>query len=205
MSPTTSADNPENVLAEYLNQVHPLTPKAAAYLNRHSFHVQLRKGEFLAVPGQQETNLYYITRGVIRSYFEISGREITTWINEEHEIVGTITNFGLSTPNEEFMQALEPCELIGIPQQSIDFCYRHFPETNIIGRILLEGYYRDAEERVIISRIPSAVKRYQRFEQRFPNLLYRVPLKYIASYLGMTHETLCRLRARQNTSSRVAL
>jgi hypothetical protein len=72
---------------------------------------------------------------------------------------------------------------------------------NVVGRKLLEEYYAASEERVYICRIPDARSRYQHFMETRQELVNRIPLKYIASYLGITLETLSRLRAK-NASRR---
>jgi hypothetical protein len=69
---------------------------------------------------------------------------------------------------------------------------------NIAVRILLEEYYAASEERAYISRLPSAEKRYNHFNATRPELLNRIPLKYVASYLGMSEETLSRLRGKKS-------
>lgn len=75
--------------------------------------------------------------------------------------------------------------------------FEKYPETNTVARRLWEHNYRGAEERAYLGRITSAERKYKKFIESQPNLMSRVPLKYIASYLGMTVETLCRTRARQ--------
>jgi hypothetical protein len=76
--------------------------------------------------------------------------------------------------------------------------YDRFPEMNKVGRMLLEEYYAESEERVYIARLPTAQARYQHFINSRPELLNRIPLKYVASYLGITLETLSRLRAKKS-------
>jgi len=76
--------------------------------------------------------------------------------------------------------------------------YETFPEMNRVGRMLLEEYYAASEERVYIARLPNAQARYQHFINSRPELLNRIPLKYVASYLGITLETLSRLRAKKS-------
>jgi len=92
---------------------------------------------------------------------------------------------------------LEDCELIAIPIKVTEEVFDKYPETNVVARRLWEYNYRGAEERAYLGRIPSAEKKYRQFIKNQPGLLNRVSLKYIASYLGMTVETLCRVRARQ--------
>lgn len=184
-------------LYSFLNAVHPLNPQSIPLLDQESFPLILKKGAFLVKPGRDNDKLFLVLNGVIRGFIKEEGKEITTWINEENEVVGTIRNMGLNMPCEEYVQAIEDAVVIAIPFSLMDQMYEQFPESNIIGRKLLEENYRGSEERAYISRIPSAEKRYKRFMQTQPGLLNRIALKYIASYLGMTIETISRVRSRK--------
>lgn len=183
-------------LTAIFKELYPLSGQAVECIDKSTFPLLIKKGKFLISPfDENHDNLYFIIRGVIRGYMLADGQEITTWINEEMELVGSIRNLGLEIETEEYLQALEDTTLIAIPKSFLAYMYEHFPEVNIIGRIMLEKSYRDAEERAYISRLPSAGKRYERFANTRPNLLNRIPLKYTASYLGMQLETLSRIRA----------
>lgn len=142
--------------------------------------------------------LYFIVKGAARGLIMDDDKEITTWINEENEVIGTIRNLGTGRATDEMVQALENCELVAIPYDTIEKLYAEFPETNVVGRIMLEESYREAEERAYIARMHSAEKKYKRLMDTRPNLCNRVPLKHIASYLGMTLETLSRIRNKRN-------
>jgi CRP-like cAMP-binding protein len=185
-------------LAVFFNAVHPISAEAVSVIDEETYPMTIQKGRYLVKPGSTGDSLFLILKGVVRAYIIEEGREITTWINEEHEIIGTIRNFGLSIPSEEYIQALETCELIVIPYKMVEYLYEHFPEANIIGRKLLEENYRGAEERAYISRVSSAEKKYKRFIETRQGLVNRVALKYVASYLGMTLETLSRIRNRRS-------
>lgn len=185
-------------LSYFFSQIHPVSDQALQLLDAATYPVKVGKGALILRPGSTGDLLYFIVKGVVRGYIMEEGKEITTWINEEREIIGTIRNLGLSRPSDEMVQAIENCDLVAIPYDIIERLYREFPETNIVGRIILEESYREAEERAYISRIPSAEKKYKRLIETRPNLTNRVPLKHIASYLGMTLETLSRIRNRRN-------
>lgn len=77
--------------------------------------------------------------------------------------------------------------------------YNQYPEFNITGRKILQHYYRDAEARAYIVRLTSAEKKYNHFIEKYNHLANRIPLKYIASYLGITIETLSRVRKKIST------
>jgi CRP-like cAMP-binding protein len=100
-------------------------------------------------------------------------------------------------PAEECIQAIEDCELVAMHYDAMQEMYERFPEMNRVGRMLLEQYYAASEERVYICRIPGAQQRYKHFLDSRPELANRIPLKYVASYLGITLETLSRLRAKK--------
>lgn len=192
-----NTSNGHSPLAEFFNQIHPLPDAAITIVDNGTFPVSVQRGKFLMKPGNTDDQYYLILKGAMRAYIKEEGKEITTWINEENEIVGSIRSLGRNVPCEEYIQAIEDTELIGIPYSLVQSLYEQFPEANIIGRIILEQSYRDAEERAFISRIPSAEKKYKRFIETRAQLVNRVSLKYIASYLGMTLETLSRVRSRK--------
>jgi CRP-like cAMP-binding protein len=78
--------------------------------------------------------------------------------------------------------------------------YAQSPEFNIVIRKLLQQYYRDAERRAFIARLTNAENKYKYFLTRYSHLANRIPLKYIASFLGITLETLSRVRKKLSKS-----
>ena len=188
----------QSPLAAFVNYIHPVSEAATKYINQHSFPLQVSRGEYLLRAGELCKHIYFIRKGVIRGYVKEGTKEVTTWITAENEMVSSIRGLSLQEPSLENIQAIEHCDLVVAAYESLQYLYENYIELNIVGRKLLEQYYRDAEERAYISRIPNAAKRYRHFLETKSNLANRIPLKYIASYLGMTIETLSRIRsARQ--------
>lgn len=181
----------------YLNMVAPLSTEVIGLFDKNTFPLFIKKGKLLLKPGSVADQLYFIVKGVMQGYIKEEGKRITTWINEENEIVGSIRTLGTSNPCEEYLQALEDTELVAMPVEFTEFIFNNYPKTNVIGRRLWEHNYRGAEERAYICRITSAEKKYTRFIKMHPDLINRISLKYIASYLGMTQETLSRVRNRK--------
>ncbi len=189
----------QNELLAFLHALSPLSKDAARLLSANCFELELKKGGFLFKPGMYLNNYYLLVNGVVRGYRKYKGEEITTWLNEENELITSISNLGLDQECEEYVQAITEARLIGLPAQIVEQLYETCPETAFIGRLLLEDNYRGAEERAFISRIPSADEKYVRFVNKHPGLINRIPLKYSASYLGMRLETLCRIRSKMVT------
>jgi CRP-like cAMP-binding protein len=93
------------------------------------------------------------------------------------------------------VQALEETEVIEIPYSVLQHLYKIFPETERLGRIITENYYIKLEERFLSLQFKTAKERYQKLLNSKPSLIQRVSLGQIASYLGITQETLSRIRA----------
>ena len=187
---------PESAFTLFVKNIYPVSTAVQEFMNQRTYTKQLTKGELLVTAGDMCPNLYLIRKGVLRSYVKEGIKEITTWISGEQELVTCITCFGLQQPARENIQALEDCELTVMSLEDLQYLYDNFPEANIVGRKVLEKYYRDAEERAFIARLMEATSKYKHFIATKSDLLNRVPLKFIASYLGMTLETLSRIRSK---------
>lgn len=187
---------PESPFTQYVKNIYPLSTAAQDFINQKAYSSHHNKNEILVTAGAICNSVYLIRKGVLRSFIKEGQKEITTWISGEHELATCITSYGLQQPARENIQALEDCELSVLSTADLQYLYEHFPESNIAGRKILEKYYRNAEERAFIARLMEATSKYKHFIATKSDLLNRVPLKFIASYLGMTLETLCRIRSK---------
>jgi CRP/FNR family transcriptional regulator, anaerobic regulatory protein len=87
--------------------------------------------------------------------------------------------------------------LYSLEYTDLQYMYRNFAESNFVGRVLTEKYYIMSEQRLYSLKIQKAPGRYKYILENFPVLLQRVPAKYIASYLGVSEETLSRIRSKR--------
>jgi len=183
-------------LIDVFKKFHPLNDEIERRINQHTFPISYKKNKYLLSPVDHNKFLFLIVKGVVRGFIKDGSTEITTWISKENEVVGTIRNLWGEGDSEEYLQALEDVDLIAIPHVLSDYLFENFTEANIVGRKMMELYYRSAEERAYLCRISSAEKRYKRFLASFPDLINRVSLKHIASFLAIRLETLSRIRAK---------
>ena len=179
-----------------LNYFYPLSEGIKDYLRKHSFSCSFHKGKLLLKAGEICEHVYFIKKGAVRGFVKDGTKDITTWITAENEVVSSISSLDAREPAQENMQAIENCELLALTYAHFQELYIKFPEFNILARKLLQKYYQDAEMRAFIARVTNAEKKYQLFLIRYGHLANRIPLKYIASFLGITLETLSRVRKR---------
>jgi CRP-like cAMP-binding protein len=183
-------------LLSALNELYPLSPEAEQYLRDHVTSCTVAKRKLLLKEGMTCENIYFIMKGALRGYIREGSKDITTWITVENELVSSILSLDERIKAIENIQALEKCELLSLTLAELEVMYERFPETNILARKILQRYYADAEQRAFIARLTKAENKYRHFLKRHQVLSNRIPLKYVASYLGVTLETLSRIRKK---------
>lgn len=179
-----------------LSWFHPVSDEIADFFRHHLFPMQLPKKKLLLKAGAVCGHLYFIKKGAIRGFLKHGEKEVTTWITVDGELVTSIGGLNGQQASKEYIQTVEPCELLAMKFEDLEKLYETFPEFNIIGRKLLQKYYHDAENRALLVRIPKAEQRYLHFIETQPHLANRIPLTYIASYLNLRLETLSKVRGK---------
>jgi CRP-like cAMP-binding protein len=99
-------------------------------------------------------------------------------------------------PSIENIQLIEDCTLWAIQYDNLQKLYNQYAEIERLGRIMHERYYVMLEERFVSNHFKEARERYENLVAHSPHILQRIPLGYIASYLGITQETLSRIRSK---------
>lgn len=183
-----------------LHFFHPLSTEIKDYISRHITTSTVSKRELLLKEGEICHHIYFIRKGIVRGFFREGKKDITTWITAENEMVSSISTWDMPRPVTENIQVLEDADLYVMPLEALRDLFIRFPEFNMVVRKLLQKYYADAENRAFIARLTKAENKYRYFLKAHPALVNRVPLKYIASYLGMTLETLSRIRKKMSRS-----
>ena len=185
-------------LLSSIQSLHPLSAELQTVLAGMLRSETLARREWLLQPGQVSDRLYFIEQGVVRGYYLKEGREVTSWFMREGDFIVSIVSFYTRQPATEYVELLEASTLWSISHEQLHQLYRDFPEFNVVGRLLTEKYYVLSERRSQNLRMQTAPERYNQLLTDFPDIFGRVPLKFIASHLGISPETLSRLRGRRN-------
>jgi CRP-like cAMP-binding protein len=158
--------------------------------------VEVPKNTLLLREGQREDFAWIVIKGLIRSYYIKDGEEICSRFNQEDQVVLSVASFYSRSAGYEFVETLEDSILARIHYDALQEIYRQYPEFNFHARVLTEYYFTLSEQRLYLLRKQSAEERYRFFMEHYPEWLQRVPLKYIATFLGMNLETLSRIRKK---------
>lgn len=156
----------------------------------------LTKGEHLVVEGQACRYLCFINQGTLRYYYLKEGTEISTWFCFSEEFVTAFESFVLQVPSKEAIAATSSCELLCISYQSYTKLLRESLIWEKVSRVLTIHYAIQQERRIYMLQTLNAKEKYQYLLTHYPHIIQAIPGKYIASYLGISRETLSRIRAQ---------
>jgi CRP/FNR family transcriptional regulator, anaerobic regulatory protein len=177
-----------------LARLYPLNEEIKECLTAVTVIKDYPKKSLLLQEGQTAHYAYFVLKGLARAYHITDGKEITTRFMDEGFIITSWLSFYTQKPGDEFIETMEDSILGCIHYDQIQKMYRDIAEFNIIGRKLAEYFFFLSEQRTKMLRKHTTEERYRFFLKQHPDLLQRIPLKYIATYLGMNEETLSRVR-----------
>jgi CRP-like cAMP-binding protein len=158
--------------------------------------VTLNKNEYLVKEGNVCRHLYFLQHGALRGFYNLDGKEITHWFAFEQDFVTSFHSFITRQPAIENIQLLEGSVLWSITKEKLTRLLNEYHEIERLLRIAYEKYYIRLEERYVNAQFKTATERYQKLLIQSPHIIERVPLGAIASYLGISQETLSRIRSR---------
>lgn len=154
------------------------------------------KDHFLVRENAIAHHLFYIKKGVARIYYFKNGKEITEWIALDNQFFFSIISFFEQKPSKLIIQTIEPAKVMGIHHDKLmALCDQHHDierwfRKAIAGSLILSQYRMDSIQ------FETAQQRYEKLLANYPSIVQRVPLSYIASFLGITQETLSRIRSQ---------
>ncbi len=131
---------------------------------------------------------------MVRAYYKKGNAEITSWFAYEGQIAVSLAALSTGKPSYETVECIENCELLSISNNNLQALYQKHECLNTIGRKMAEEYCAILDDRAYQLQVMSAVERYKDLMEYEPEIIRRAPLSNIASFLGISQETLSRIR-----------
>lgn len=153
----------------------------------------LEKGQFILKTGQIANHYYFIKSGALRFYYGDYEEQLTAWVIVKNEFFTEISSLNPQLPTRFNIEAIEKTELFCITKDAMEMLYQQIPAWQEFGRITWENMSIRMINQIISFQTLSAQDRYLEFIQD-KELMKRVPVKQIASYLGITPNALSRIR-----------
>ena len=182
------------LLRQYVSDYAALTDEDFAVLASKIVVRNFDKHVLLIQPGEVERYMNFVTKGLVRTYFYKGRTEVVTVLAKERELVSASASFLSGEPSNYFVETLEPTTLLSISREDLDEVYRQSNRVERLGRLMTTQFVLVKEEWEQEYMRLDTRERFIRFVEKDPELIQRVPQKYLASYLNMKPETFSRLK-----------
>ena len=160
--------------------------------------VEIKRRKSVLESGQTCKYLYFITKGCLRSfYIDSKGVEHIYQIRMDNSWISDLESFFVQQPSKYHIEAIEDSQLLKISKEKLEQLLVDVPRLERYFRILFQKAYVNALSRLNATMWESAMDRYNEMLKEQPEIFQRVPLAYIASYLGITPESLSRIRKQR--------
>ncbi len=184
-------------LLDYITTIHDISVESKIALEEICSHESIKKNTDLQPIGHTCKTIYFVVKGGLRIYYYKAGIDITEIFEFENSIVARVESLFSGRPSRKAIQGIEDTELIAINANRLFELYDTSPELERLFRKIFEDAYVKTVNRIESLQFHTAEQRYHQLIKDHPEVLKRVPLKHIASYLGITQVSLSRIRARR--------
>jgi CRP-like cAMP-binding protein len=184
-------------LFEYFNRFNPLSDEAKEAIEAITKVIQIKKNKDLQPIGHTCRTIYFINKGVARIYYFKDGIDITDSFALENNVIARVESLFTGEPSRKAIQILEDAEVIAVDASKLFKLYDSYTEIERLFRKIFEASYVETVNRIEGLQFHTAEERYNALLVDTPDIIQRVPLKYIASYLGITQVSLSRIRAQR--------
>lgn len=186
------------LLLTEISGIIPVTNEIEAAIRQKFVKRNCIKSECLHEAGKIARELYYIEQGLVRMFYHNdAGKDITYGYYTEGDFITVPESFYTQTPSKYHMEMLEDGICYSITYADLHQMLNDFPVMQRLENKTLQGFLLKSGERIVALQFQTAQERYDTLMEKQPSIIRRAPLGTIASYLGITQETLSRIRSRK--------
>ena len=183
-------------LIQFIKQLVSFTDEEIQDIQHLFVEKNLKKGEFWVKEGEFNSDILFLNKGMLRSYFVKREVEKTFDLVIENQILTATESYASGLPSTDFIQAVEDTYLSVITKDNLEILYSKSFKWERVGRIIIEYYTIEKEIRIRSFISETAQERYERLTKDQPELMQRTPQIYLANFLGITPQSLSRLRRK---------
>lgn len=185
----------QNPIVPLFKTIAPIFEQAALELDGIITYKRRNRGSSLLHIGHRADSMYFIERGLARAYYEHKGRDVTDYFAIDGQFIGAVPSLFNGQPSRKGIQLLEDSDVYQFAAADFDaLCARHHDLEHVARRITQFGLMEE-QERIESLRFHSMRERYELLERKYPGIMNRCPLRYVASYLGTTQVSISRIRS----------
>mgnify|MGYP005989668543 FL=1 len=186
--------NEESIVFKIFKEAS-FTKKEIDFIERIFQKITLKKGDVLLKPNNLVNNQYYISEGCLRAYFvEKTGKEHTVQFAIKDWWISDYTAYFTSEKSIMSIECIQDATIYEVTKENMERLYATIPKLETFFRLKLEKAFASFQKRILGYLSKSATERYKIFREKYPNIEQSVKNYHIASYLGITTESLSRIR-----------
>lgn len=186
--------NKEEIINIISNKYALLNSECKIEFFNYSKILTFKKGEILVKEGQHSDKAYFIVSGSTRAYYLNNGKDITDWFAFENDFICAINSFFQNIPSPHYIEVLEDTKLLVVSRDNIlKLSDKYHDFERLTNRVATKTMLK-LQARIVAMQFQSAEQKYQNLLMAYPNITQRVALTHIASFIGITLETLSRIR-----------
>ena len=187
----------DNAMISFLQRFGKLPEDVTTAIQRNTVQQELPRKTLLLRAGRVCDHLYFLEKGLARNYSENGEKTYTNDIVVDGELLASFASFVSRLPSEENIELLEDSKLYSLHYDQLQQLYAEYPYLERIGRLIAERNYISLASQTYRLRFLNSAERYENLITRKPEIIKRTPIGVIASYLGMSIETLSRIRGKE--------
>jgi CRP-like cAMP-binding protein len=181
----------KKIAAEYFE----ISPEAIFDWSEKIKIIEYKKKYLLAKEGSYIPKFYYVIKGAVKAYYLLDDKKVTDWFAFENDFIPSTTNLLVGQKSNHFIELIEDSILIELTNNDLEeLCKKHHDFEHLYRLILSKTIYQ-LRERIASLQFRTVKQRYDSLIKLHPTIESRIPLGDIASFLGITQETLSRIRA----------
>ena len=182
-------------LIQFLHNTNLVSFQKAIEISDHFIYKEIGKNEFFLKEGKICNEYLFLENGFMRAFaFDTEANEVTTNFYANNQVIFEVSSFFNRTISRENIQALNDCKGWTITYEQLNMLFHTLPEFRDFGRHILVKGFASLKVRMLSMITETAEERYQMLIKNNPEIFQFAPLKYIASYLGVTDTSLSRIR-----------
>ena len=178
----------------YIKQYISLSGEAEKDILNLSIVEHVTKGHLILNEGKTCDRLYFIAKGTVRTYHYQNGKDITYWIYQDNAMITSWHSYILRKPASEYIETTEDSILVSLSYNEWQELYLNHPKLERFGRLILEEQMALLDDFFKGYYFLTAKEKYELLTTAFPTITQRANLGHIASMLGISQETLSRIR-----------